>query len=100
MTAPVTQKVANPTEIISGERQLLYAEWAQVGEFWASQVPRRETVRLIPNAKLSSLPRNHFAIAVVTATMRDSAPMPNTSRPAAMTGNLPARTVKIAPIKH
>ena len=39
-------------------------------------------VRLIPNAKLSSLPLNHRAMAVVTATMSDSAPSPKIRRPA------------------
>ena len=46
---------------------------AQVGEFWASHEPARAIIRLMPKAKLSSLPRNHFATAVVTATMSDSA---------------------------
>ena len=41
---------------------------------------RRAIVRLIPKAKLSSLPRNHFARAVVTATIIDSAPRPKTVR--------------------
>src|SRR6266478_1750944 len=100
MTAPVTQKVAKRTEIRSGDRQFLYAECAHVGEFCASQVPRREIIRLIPNAKLSSFPRNHFATAVVTATIKDSAPRPKISRPAAMKASLPDSTVTIAPNRH
>ena len=42
-------------------------------------------VRLSPKAKLSSLPLNHLAMAVVTATMSGSAPTPRRKRPAAMT---------------
>ena len=42
-------------------------------------------VRLRPNARLSSFPLNQRAMAVVTATISDSAPRPNSSRPAAIT---------------
>ena len=38
-------------------------------------------VRLMPKAKLSSLPLNHLASAVVTATIIDSAPRPSTVLP-------------------
>src|SRR5277367_2181071 len=98
--APVTQKVPKPTEINNGERQLLYANRAQVGEFCASHDPSRAIIRLIPKAKLNSLPRNHLAVAVVTATISDSAPSPKMSLPAAIIANLPERAVTIDPIKH
>ena len=42
-------------------------------------------VRFTPKAKLNSLPLNQRAMAVVTATMSDSAPRPKTRRPAAIT---------------
>ena len=64
---------------------------AQLGELSAAKEPRRAIVRFTPKAKQSSLPRNHFAMAVVTATMSDSAPRPNTSRPAAITAIVPPR---------
>ena len=57
-------------------------------------------VRLMPNAKDSSLPRNHLAMAVVTATMSDSAPRPKTRRPAAITESLPLSAVRAAPAKQ
>ena len=46
--------------------------------------PSRETERLSPNAKPSSLPLNHFASTVVAATISGSAPMPSTNRPASI----------------
>ena len=57
-------------------------------------------VRFTPKANESSLPRNHLAIAVVTATMSDSAPRPNTRRPAAITASDPLSAVSAAPAKH
>src|SRR5438552_18935982 len=100
MAAPITQKDANATEIRSGDRQVEYAECAQVGEFCASQVPSRAIIRLMPKAKLSSLPRNHLATAVVTATINDSAPSPNTSRPEAITVSAGEATVMPAPTRQ
>ena len=46
------------------------------------------------------MPRNHLAIAVVMATMSDSAPRPNTRRPAAITASVPLSAVSTAPAKH
>ena len=60
----------------------------------------RVIVRLIPNAKLSSLPLNHFAMAVVTATISDSAPIPNTNRPIAITQKTGVAAVMMAPIRQ
>src|SRR5580704_7687433 len=72
-------------------------EWAQVGELSAATDANREIVRLMPNAKLSSLPLNHLAKAVVTATIMDSAPSPKTVRPAIISGALPLAAVMVAP---
>ena len=84
----------------SGVCQFAYAGAAQLGELSARNDPSRAIVRLRPKAKLSSFPLNHFAIAVVTATMSDSAPRPNTSRPAAMTRSSPDAAVMAAPARH
>ena len=46
------------------------------------------------------MPRNHLAIAVVTATMSDSAPRPKIRRPATITASLALTTVIAAPAKH
>src|ERR1700675_1337723 len=100
MMAPMMQNVANPTEIRSGPRQVVYDDLAQVGEFCASQLPKRAIIRLMPKAKLNSLPRNHLATAVVTATIRDSAPKPKIKRPVAITLSCPDKTVTIDPAKH
>src|SRR5438876_11639324 len=100
MAAPITQKDANATEIRSGDRQVEYAECAHVGEFCASQVPSRAIIRLMPKAKLNSFPRNHLAMAVVTAMISDSAPSPKISRLGAITASLHARTVTMEPMKH
>ena len=94
----MTQKVAKPD---ADEQRpppvLVGAGAAQVGAFRAAKEPRRAIVRLTPKAKDSSLPRNHLAIAVVTATMSDSAPSPKTSRPAAITASVPLTAVSAAP---
>src|ERR1022692_1500441 len=89
-----------PTEISSGLRQKLYANPAHDGDCCARSDPAREIIRLIPKAKLSSFPRNHLAIAVVTATISDSAPRPKTNRPVAITPNAGDRQVTPAPRKH
>ena len=73
---------------------------AQVGEFSARKEPSRAIVRLTPKAKLSSRPLNQRAIPTVTETIRDSAPIPNISRPAAMTTNSLVAAVTEAPMKH
>ena len=52
----------------------------------------------MPKAKLSSLPLNHFARAVVTATFSDSAPMPKMRRPAAMSQSCADATVIAGPM--
>ncbi len=57
-------------------------------------------VRFTPKAKESSFPRNHLAMAVVTATISDSAPRPNTRRPAAIIASVPLAAVSAAPRKH
>ena len=98
--APVTQKVANPTLMRSGMRQSEYAQLAHDGELSAANDPSRAIVRLMPNAKLSSFPLNHFATAVVTATMSDSAPRPNSSRPAAIIVSVPESDVTMAPARQ
>ena len=54
-------------------------------------------VRFSPKAKLSSLPLNHLARAVVTATHRDSAPSPSTVLPATMTAKWPTSPVRMEP---
>ncbi len=79
------QKAPNQTDRTSGPCQEVYAKPAQLGDTCAPSDPSREMVRLSPNARLSSLPLNQRAIAVVTATISDSAPRPNSRRPAAMT---------------
>jgi hypothetical protein len=43
---------------------------------------------------------NHFAIAVVTATISDSAPIPKISRPAAITQSWGESAVMTAPRKQ
>ena len=73
---------------------------AQLGELSAETDASRARVRLIPNAKLSSLPLNHFASAVVTAMICDSAPRPSRVRPATITGKLPRNAVRSAPRKQ
>ncbi len=60
----------------------------------------RQTVRFTPKAKLSSLPLNQAASAVVMATMSDSAPMPKTRRPVAMIHKLLVSTVMMEPRKQ
>ena len=86
--------------MIHGVCQLEYADLAQLGELCASIVPKRAISRLMPKAKLNSFPRNHLAIAVVTATMSDSAPMPKMKRPAAMKKKREVAAVRIAPIRQ
>src|SRR5512136_1015904 len=86
--APTTHIVPNATEMSSGHCQLAKALLASVGELSAAKDPSRAIVRLIPKAKLSSLPRNHRAMAVVTATISDSAPSPNSRRPATITARV------------
>ena len=66
----------------------------------AANEPSLAIVRLIPNANDSSLPRNHLAIAVVTATISDSAPRPKIRRPAAIGTSDPQAAVIAAPAKH
>jgi hypothetical protein len=73
---------------------------AQVGELSAATEASRAMVRLMPKAKLSSLPLNHLASAVVTATIIDSAPNPSTVRPAIITTALPLAAVSRAPSKQ
>ncbi len=94
------QKAPKPTEISSGQCQLSNAARAQVGELRAANEPSRAMVRLAPNAKLSSFPLNQRAMAQVTETMSDSAPIPKISRPAAMTQNSPVAAVTAAPTKQ
>src|ERR1022692_1516364 len=89
-----------PTEISSGLRQKLYANPAHDGDCCARSDPAREIIKLIPKAKLSSLPRNHLATAVVTATISDSAPKPKIKRPLAITVRAPDKLVTTAPKKH
>ena len=60
------------------------AQGAQLGELSASQDAARAISRLTPKAKLSSLPLNYFASAVVTATISGSAPIPSTKRAASI----------------
>jgi hypothetical protein len=78
---------ATPVASQSGSCQLVYSGLAQPVDQSALAEPSRAMVRLMPNAKLSSLPLNHLASAVVTATMSGSAPTPSRNRPAAMTAN-------------
>ena len=54
----------------------------------------------MPKAKLSSFPRNHWATAAVTATMRLSAPSPKINRPVAMMARRGLRAVTAAPRKQ
>ena len=98
--APVTQKVANPTAMSSGMRQSSYAQPAHDGELRAANDPSLAIVRLMPKAKLSSFPLNHLPIAVVTATMSDSAPRPKISRPAAIVASVPDSAVTAAPARQ
>ena len=70
---------------------------------WAnyrSTEARRAMVRLMPKAKLSSLPRNHLAKAVVTATIIDSAPNPRIALPAIMVPGSPLAAVSTAPSRQ
>jgi hypothetical protein len=94
------QNVPKATEMSRGHCQFSNAGRAQVGELSAKKEPSLAIVRLTPNAKESSLPLNHFAIAVVTETMSDSAPRPKMSRPVAITAREPLTTVTTAPTKH
>src|SRR6202140_877860 len=100
MTAPITHKLETPRAIRKGHRQFAYAARAQVGEFRAANEPSRQMVRLMPKAKLNSLPLNHRAKAAVTATISDSAPMPKINRPTAISQRCPEATVIAGPIKH
>ena len=96
----MTHSVTNPTPIIHGVCQDLYALPAQLGELCASSVPKRAITRLMPKAKLSSFPRNHLARAVVTETISDSAPMPKMKRPLAMTPKRGVAAVRMAPARQ
>src|SRR5271167_456565 len=100
MTAPMTHRLETPSEIRNGQRQFAYAARAHVGEFNAAKDPSRQIVRLMPKAKLSSLPLNQRAKAAVTATISDSAPIPKTSRPTAISQRCPDATVIAGPIKQ
>ena len=100
MTGATTQSVPKATVISSGVCQLSNAPLAQLGEFKARNEPSRAIVKLTPKAKLSSLPLNHFAMAQVTETISDSAPMPKISRPVAMMASWPDAAVIAAPIRH
>src|SRR5271166_2471975 len=96
----MTQNTEKPREIRNGHRQFAYAARAHVGELRAAKDPRRQIVRFMPKAKLSSLPLNHRARAAVTATFKDSAPIPKMSRPAAMIQSAPEEAVMAGPSRH
>src|ERR1700691_1804103 len=96
----MTQRTEKTREITKGVRQLAKAHLAQVGEFSAAKVPRREAVRLSPRAKLNCLPLNQRAMAAMTATFNVSAPAPKIKRPVAMTESFPAETVMAGPMKQ
>jgi hypothetical protein len=55
----------------------------------AANVPRRHTTRFNPKARASSLSRNQRATTLFWATIRTSAPKPNSTRPVIMTNNSP-----------
>ena len=74
------------TAMVSGARQVVNNACAHDGELSAATDAMRATRRFTPKANPSSLPLNHFASAVVTATISDSAPRPRTKRPASITG--------------
>ncbi len=88
------------TEMRSGPCQWANSGLAQLGELSAANEPSRAMVRLMPKAKLSSLPLNQRAMAQVTATMSDSAPRPKTRRPAAIVTRSPLAAVSAAPALH
>ena len=72
--------------MVSGARHVVNNACAHEGELSAATDATRATSRFTPKAKPSSFPLNHFANAVVTATISDSAPRPSTNRPASITG--------------
>ena len=53
-------------------------------------------VRLMPKAKLSSLPLNHFASAVVMATISGSEPTPRRNRATSITVRSDETALRIA----
>ena len=60
-------------------------------------MPRRAMVRVMPNAMASSLPVNQRAMMALWATIMDSEPMPNRTRPASRTAKLGAQATMAAP---
>ena len=54
-------------------------------------------VSVMPNAMASSLPVNQRAVMALCATIMDSDPIPNNTRPAYMTGRLGAAATIDAP---
>ena len=62
-----------------------------------NSVPSRLTVSAIPNPSASSLPVNQRAMIALCATIIDSEPTPNTSRPRYITGRLGALATIAAP---
>ena len=54
-------------------------------------------VRVMPKAMASSLPVNQRAMMALCATIMDSDPMPNRTRPAYRTGRLGAQATMAAP---
>src|SRR5690606_8693676 len=82
--AAVTPTAATPVASHSGSCQLAYSGLANEVDQSAEAEPSRAIERLMPKAKLSSLPLNHLASTAVAATISGSAPMPSRKRPASM----------------
>src|SRR5690606_14292978 len=94
--AAATPTPATPVASHSGSCQLLYSGSANEVDQSADAEPSRAIDRLMPNAKLSSLPLNHFASTAVAATISGSAPSPSMKRPARMVSNRSVDAVSAA----
>src|SRR5438045_2134879 len=101
MIAEITQMTPATTPSHSGVRQVPSKNRpAHEGEVSAAVDAERAMRRLTAKAKLSSLPLNHLASAVVTATINGSAPIPNTKRAASMVVAEPFISIMTDARKH
>src|SRR5690606_29528734 len=94
--AAVTPTAATPVASHSGSCQLEYSGLAKEVDQSAEAEPSRASDRLMPKAKLSSLPLTHLASAAVGATISGSAPMPSRKRPASMVSKRAVEAISAA----
>ena len=66
----------------------------------AENAPARPIAMLVPTAKARFRPEKYFTTAASVAMLKVSAPMPNSSRPAAMPENAGLQAVSAVPARQ